>query len=175
MKGDGRASLRCFPVAVELAGQDFLIAARPAQDWVVKIADEDWLGIVPGMVTDYSIADLIDAGDITPNDLVVVARDAVSAASGMQWWEACRLAKAIVGQIDVVGALVMAGVDFSHRPIGAVLASAYRLLVENRDEKQRAQFDRELSAVPDAIKAQERYDPEAAGEQFERAFQMYGV
>jgi hypothetical protein len=172
---DGRAALRCCPVEVVLGGQTFRITARPTYRWILKIIDEDWLAIVPGMVGGEEIVDLIRVGNVGSPQLVESARDAVSVVCGMPWWAACRLAKAAASNIEIVGAMTLAGVDPEQVSIGAYLAAVYRLLVEQRDDKQRSAFDRELMAVPQGVQtAVDKYDPQAAGAQFERFAARYG-
>lgn len=176
MDGDGRAALACFPVDVMLAGQSFRIGARPARAWLLLIAEENWLAIVPAMIDGDEILDLIDVGRLDRAELVAAARDAVEAVSGMRWWSACRLAKALVGGIELVGAMVLAGVDPDRISIGGYLAAAYRILIEHRDDKQRSALDAELMAAPQLPPDEDsdQYDPETAGEQFERFFHRFG-
>jgi len=167
---DGLAALRCWPVEVELAGRSYRISGRPAIDWILKLAYENWLGIVPGMVEGDEIDDMIESGDISLRALVAAGRDATATATGMPWWAACRLVKATVSDVELVGALVLAGVDVERVSIGAYVAATYRLMMDGRDKKQRASLDADITKVPKGIRTEELYDSQKAGQQFERAF-----
>lgn len=171
MKGaDGQAALRCWPVDVEVVGRSYRIVGRPAIDWILKLIHEDWLGIVPGLVDGDEIDDLISDGMITTSDLIVAGRDATVAATGMPWWAACRIL-AIAGQsVELMGAMVIAGVDPERVSIGAYVAALYRVMVAERDQKQRASLDMDLLRVPPGVRTAELYDAKSAGMAFERAF-----
>lgn len=171
MKGvDGRAALRCWPVEIRLPGSRFRIGGRPAVDWLLKVADEDWLAIVPGMVDGDEIDSLIDEGKIDGRSLVSAGRNAAGVAAGMPWWSACRLVKAALGDVELAGALVIARVDPQLVSFGAYVAAVYRLMVFEQDKKRRASLDADLARVPKGISTEELYDPALAGSQFERAF-----
>lgn len=171
---DGRAALRCWPVVVEVGGQEFRIEARPAIDWILPIVDEDWLGIVPGMIMDDSLSDLLATGEILVSECVTAARDATATATGMQWWSAVRLVQTGVLAVDVSGALVLAGVDPVRVSIGAYVAAVYRVISAERDKKERANLDHEIERIPPGIPAQDLYDPEQAAASFEQMFSRQG-
>jgi hypothetical protein len=171
MKGsDGRAALRCWPIEVRLAGRSYRIPGRPAVDWIVKVADENWMAIVPGMIDGYEIDDLIDDGKVSHQVLISTGRDAVETATGMPWWSACRLVKATVHDVELIGALLLAGADVERISIGAYVAMTYRLMVADRSKKQRASLDADLGRVPRGVRTEELYDPQKASAQFEQAF-----
>lgn len=160
---------------VILAGQWFRIPGVPAIRWVLKIADNDWLGIVPGMVDgpdedDDDIDESIEYGWVTSQELVSAARDAVTTASGMPWWSAQRLVVLALEDVEMAGAMVLAGVRADRVSLGGFCAAVYRLLLENQDRKGRAELDGRLSAVPRGVEASDLYDPQRAAAQFEAAF-----
>lgn len=171
---DGRAALRCWPVMVEVGEQEFHIAARPAIDWILPIVGEDWLGIVPGLIVDDSLSDLLATGEILVSDCVVSARDAVAAATGMRWWSAVRLVQTGVMSVDVSGSLVLAGVDPCQVSIGAYVAAVYRVISADRDKKERTNLDHEIERIPPGIPFQDLYDPEQAAASFEQMFSRQG-
>jgi hypothetical protein len=171
---DGLSAIRCWPVEFQIGEDWFQIDARPAVDWLVPIVDQDWLGIVPGLVavdpSGNDIDDLVDTGVISTTDLINAARDAVATSSGMTWWSAFRLARIPIVDLDMSGALVIARVDPTTISLGAYLAAVYRILMTERDKGQRAKLDMELEKVPKGISAREVYDPRAAAAQFEQMF-----
>lgn len=169
-RSDGRAALRCWPVDVDVAGRSYRILGRPAIDWILKVADARWLAIVPGMVDGDEIDDRIDQGLIHPRALVAAGQSAVSTATGMQWWSACRIANAVVSDVELAGALVLAGVDAERVSIGGFVAAAYRLMMADRDKKQRASLDSEITRVPKGVRTDDLYDPNSAAAGFELAF-----
>lgn len=166
---NGRAALRCWPIQINLAGETFIIPGLPAIKWILKIADEDWLGIIPGLVQGDEIDDILE-NSVSRNIVVSAARDAVSIATGMPWWSACRLTKLAVEDVEFAGALIIAGIDTDHVSIGGFCAACYRLLVGEQDKKQRSKIDFDLGKIPPGITTGEVYDPVQAGNQFERMF-----
>jgi hypothetical protein len=171
MKGaDGRPALRCWPIEVELGGRVFVIRGRPAIDWVLKIADESWLDVVPGLVDGDEIDQMFDAGLLDSRTLVAASRDAVSTATGMPWWSACRLVKLAVSDVEMAGSLVLAGVDPERVSVGAYVAAVYRLVMTDQDKKHRASINADLARVPKGVQTSELYDPQVAGAAFERAY-----
>jgi hypothetical protein len=168
--GDGRAALCCWPVEVMLPGARFRIAARPAIDWILKVADEDWLAIVPGMVEGDEIDQLIDDKRVSPVALVAAGRDATTTAAGMPWWSACRLVGVTLGDVEMAGALTLAGVDPGRVSLGAYVMATYRILVVELDKKRRASLDADITRVPKGVATSELYDPQAAAASFERAY-----
>lgn len=171
MKGaDGRAVLRCWPVDVDVAGCVYRIEGRPAIDWVLKLVEERWLSIVPGMVVGDEIDDRISDGVITTPMLVAAGREVAELVTGMRWWAACRILNATVSNVELAGALVLAGVDPARVSIGAYVAATYRLMMMDRDDKQRASLDADIMRVPRGVPTGQVYDPRAAGDAFERMY-----
>lgn len=176
MKGNGIAALRVWPVTVDLGSTTHRIAPLPAIRWVVPIVDDDWLGIVPGMldVTDRGVDDALDVGAITYEDCVRAARDAVGVAAGMPWWSAVRLVRSVVESPDVTGELVLRGVDARVVSLGAFTQAAYRVLTRDVDKKQRARIDRDIEMVPPGLTLAERWDPEVEASGFEAMMRQRG-
>lgn len=175
----GLAALRCWPTRVNLVGQHYIIPAKPALDWLIPIVDQDWLGIIPGMLDDSAedFEDLLDDGVITITDCVNAARDAIGSASGMPWWSAYKLATAITGNSEIAAELVLRGVDPCKVSIGAILQASYRILVFDTDKKRRNKIDSELKrppseASPDGAK---RYDPNVASDLFDQMARSRGM
>lgn len=177
MKSNGLAAMRCWPVNVELGGEVYTIPAQPAIVWLVPMVDQDWLGIVPGLlrVDGDEVDEQLSNATITVSDCELAAKDAISAATGMTWWAAVRLALAVAETPEVVGELVLHQVDASVVSVGALLQAVYRMMVRDADKKQRTKIDHDLMSVPPGISAIHRYDPEVAGELFEQMARSRGL
>jgi hypothetical protein len=68
-------------------------------------------------------------------------------AGGRKWWEVGRLLSTSASP-EVLGRLVLAGVDPWNRSVGEWCAATYALCVKGRDEKGRLKFDFSLSIPP---------------------------
>ena len=176
MEFDGLAAVRCWPVDVTIAGRQHRILARPAADWIVAILADTWSQIVPGLVDvdDDAITDRILAGDITPHDQVVAARDAIAVAAGVPWWVAIRLVNVAAAQASVIGEVTLRGVDAQSVSFAAWCAAVYQAVTRNADEKERDRFDRDLRELPEGVPAEELYDEDAAADRFEAFFATRG-
>ena len=169
MKGNGVAALRVWPVVVDLGGVTYRIAPLPAIRWIVPLVDDDWFAIVPGMLdpTDRCVDDALDAGEITYEDCIRAARNAVDAVAGIPWWSAIRLVRSVLDAPDVIGELVLRGVDAQTVSLGAFVQAAYRVFTRDADKRQRAKIDRDLESVPTGLTVADRWDPEAEASGFE--------
>lgn len=176
MEGNGIATMRLWPVTIELGGGTHRIPAAPAIRWVLLIVDDRWFGIVPGMLddTDTSIDDGLDDGRITHNDCLAAARDAVAAASGLKWWSAVRLVMAAVGSPEIMGELLLRGVDPERVSLGAFVQAIYRIFVRDADKKQRAKIDSDLTRVPEGLSIAERSSLSSGASGFEQMMQQRG-
>lgn len=169
VKGNGVAALRMWPVTVDLGGVTYRIAPHPAIRWVIPIVDDDWFAIVPGMVDsmDWTIDDSIDDGKITYEDCVRAARDAVGAAAGVPWWSAVRLIQSVMSAPDVIGELMICGIDAQTVSLGAFVQSVYRLFTRDTDKKQRTKIDQLIDELPTGLTLADRWDPDAEASGFE--------
>lgn len=176
MKGNGIAALRAWPITVDLGGATYRIAPLPAIRWVVLIVDDDWLGIVPGMIdaADLNLDDALDAGTISHEECVRAARDAVGVAAGMPWWSAVRLIRSALEAPDVTGELLMHGIDAQAMSLGAFVQAIYRVFTRDADKKQRAKIDRDVEAVPPEVTLADRWDPGAEAAGFEAMLRQRG-
>lgn len=135
------ASLRQWAVEVVLDGESFVIPPRPAVDWMQAILCNSIVDMLPD-----EAADLID-NMIEENRADViddVFNDAVEAASGREWYVAARLVWLMT--YDQLRGEVMTAVDVNTAPFGAVLDTAYAVMVRWMDEKKRTEFDAKLNA-----------------------------
>jgi hypothetical protein len=176
MKGNGIAALRMWPITVDLGGVNYRIAPFPAIRWIIPIVDDDWFAIVPGMLdpTDRGVDDALDDGTITHDDCVRAARDAVGVAAGVPWWSAVRLVRSVVEAPDVMGELLMHGIDAQMVSLGAFVQAAYRIFTRDADKKQRAKIDRDIETVPPELTLEERWEPEAEASGFEAMMRQRG-
>lgn len=157
---DPLAALRCWPIHVELAGEEYTIPAVPARAWFLSILGGEPLPIVPGMLDPDDaerLSDRIVDGEVSLRELTLASRDALELASGWRWWEADRLIRSAGAQWKVVGGeLALAGVDLDAQPLGAVLNTLYVLAARSLNEQQRQQLDFQISAPPPELEEEER-------------------
>jgi hypothetical protein len=166
---DALPSLRCWAVEVYIGGVTYRIPPLPAADWLIAIS-ASFTRVVPGML-EGDIEDLLDRvsyGDVPYVEIRDASRDAIAQITGMKWWSAARLVHYLGSHWSTVGgALLSRGVDMSTHPIGAVLTSTYRILLENcKDEQERRKLDFELERPPAGIPISQMYDPVKATASF---------
>jgi len=176
VKGNGIAALRVWPVTVDLGGVIYRISPYPAIRWIIPIVDDDWFTIVPGMLdpTDHGVDDALDDGKITHEDCVRAARDAVGVASGVQWWSAVRLVQSVVSAPNIMGELLICGIDAQTMSLGAFVQSAYRVFTRDADKKHVAKFDQEIETAPPELTLADRWEPEAESSGFEAMVRQRG-
>lgn len=176
MQMNGLAALRCWPVKVELGEGTYTIPPQPALSWLLPIIDQDWVGIVPGMLdaADSDVDEMLDERLVSIEDCVGAARDAVTTATGVPWWVATRLALAIVETPEIAAELLLHHVDVETVSIGGLVQTVYRLLVREADKKQRSKIDSQLQ-VPPVEAGPKRYDPEVAADLFEQMARSRGL
>lgn len=150
---DPEATLRCWPVAVDVGGDTYRIPALPASAWLVAVHGT-WTGIVPGMLEDADdLDDAIADGHVPHAECVRAARAAVEAAAGTRWWTASRLAHTAG---DTVGAeLLLRGVDADRVSFAAWLLAAYRVATRHAKDVDIAQLDAQLDAPPEGLRPEE--------------------
>lgn len=169
MKVNGLAALGVWPVTVEIGQGTYRIPGTPAIGWIVPILGEDWLAIVPGMVDDESdlLSDALLDGDVSAEDCVNAARDAISAASGMAWWAAMRLVLSATQYPDISGELVARRIDAREVSLGAYTCATYWILARScqGSKKYLAELNSRIEAPPPGVTLEQRWDPgaEAAG------------
>lgn len=173
MESDGIAALRCWPVRVSVGGADLLIPALPAIEWIVPIADQEILDIVPGLVEGDSVDEMLADGSVSIEDCVDAARDAIAVAGGMPWWVVVRLVLSATGSADLSGELVLSGVDAGRVSLGGFVQAVYRLLVRDADQKQRQKVDGQLKRPPAGVSGG-GYDPQVAGDLFDQMVRARG-
>lgn len=175
MEIDGIATLRCWPIDVEIVGRRHRIPPLPAVTWIEAITGA-WSDVVPGLVdaADVEFTDRIARGEITISEMTTAAKDAVAAAAGIPWWAAVRLVGAGLGQTSTAGELALGAVDATTVSLAAWCSAVYQALTRNADEKQQAKLDRQILETPEGVTLEERYDEEAAADAFEAMFAARG-
>lgn len=164
----GLAALAVWPVQVRVGALRVTIPPTPAHRWIAAIVAGDALGIVPGMVAGSGpLLDAIAAGDATAGQCRDAARHAIDAASGFRWWTAGRLVHLSVGAPWIAGELVLAGVDAQRVPLGAWCVAVWRLAVRDRDKKDLARIEWELTKPPQDVAVGDLYDERRAASAFD--------
>lgn len=166
-------SLKPWPVTAWWNGQGFDIPALPAVDWITAVFDEgraDWLGVFPGLCGDSvreEVEQLILRGNLDDfDDLVSVARDALAAAAGRDWWVATALIGSVNGAWNVIGGeYVIRGVDAGTLSLSAWLDASLHLMLRAMDPKDHAMFLSQLELPPVEVR-DEMPEPEIAADAF---------
>lgn len=162
MEFDADATLRCWKVDVDVAGQTYTIPALPALDWLIA-ARGSWSEIVPGMVGDDAddLREAIVDGAVSSAECVAAARSALEVAAGTRWWTAQKLARALPG--SWVGAeLTMQGVDLAAIPFAAYLAAAWRVATRHAQEVDVARLEAEFTSPPQGLAPTEWFGDDSA-------------
>lgn len=175
MKADGIAALSIWPVTVVVAGQPYTIPPTPAHRWMIALSRGSWLDIFPGFLDDpdSTVDDLLIDGEISADDCVKAAKDALGAATGMPWWSASKLINSTISNPAIIGALILSGIRFDQLGIGAVAHAAYRVFAKGADNKQLVRLDREIQEPPRNMSIAERAETRGSG--FEQMMAQRGA
>lgn len=154
---EAAASLKVWPVTITVAGQEWRIPPTPATGWLLTLIDGGWLDIVPGMLDPDSrtaITDQLIDGQLSYQELVATAQDAVTAAAGRPWWTAATLVVAASRHWPAIGAqLLTTGVDLDHISLSAACDVIYHVCTRRMKKEERSRFDRKLLTPPAAARA----------------------
>jgi hypothetical protein len=151
-------SIVAAPVTVTVQGAAYVIEPHPASAWITAIVADPVTGVVPKMLRAADRLALIErmlTGDISDVDLIAARNEALSAATGRDWWVAVRL----IGAMDsasgeLYGRMLLAGIR-ADLPIAAWCSAAYALIMDGRDEKGRTQVIFDLINPPAGVSPQE--------------------
>lgn len=136
------------PLSITVAGARFQVPYRPAALWVDAIENPRALASRLAEPEDReALADLLIDVRSAREDLKRESFRILGEATGRAWWEAGRLLNTSV-QPEVLGRLVLSGVDAWTRSVGEWCAAVYALCVKGQDEKGRVRFDFTLSVPP---------------------------
>jgi len=125
-----------------------MVPFRPAAVWAAGLERIDRLAA--HLADDVGRDAIVDLVMDCPQGVDDVRRESLrilTEAAGRPWWEAGRLLSTSVAP-DVLGRLVLAGVDPWQRSVGEWCAATYALCVKGQDEKGRLRFDFSLSVPP---------------------------
>lgn len=136
------------PLTVTVAGTSVRIPHRPAGLWIQHL---DRLNTLAALLADPEDRDRL-AGALMQAPAAVAELRAESlrilaAATGRKWYTAGRLL-ATSTDPEILGRLVLAGVDPWARSVGEWTAATYALLAKGQDEKGRMKLDFSLALPP---------------------------
>jgi len=155
------------PFTVTVAGRAFRVSYRPASEWLIELNDaplEVLAYRILGEDSDFLLR--VADGDVTHEQ----ARDAgpviLAEASGYdRWWQAYNLIRASA-QDDVLGRMLLKGVDPARVTLGQWCTALYALAVTGAKESDKAKFDFQLDIPPAGYDPgdawDDGYDPMAA-------------
>lgn len=142
------ALLSRHPVAVTIGGEQLFLPFRPAADWV---AGMDRLTFLVAHLADPEMRDRIAQLRISHarvrDDLKDESLRILEEQGGRKWWEVGRLLATSVST-EVLGHLVLSGVDPQQRSVAEWCAAVYALCLKDADEKHRMRFEFTLSLPP---------------------------
>lgn len=144
------APLSRKPLTITVAGTDVLIPYRAAALWVEAQSEMHRLPLAASLADEEGrevITDLLITHPRAEGDLKRESLRILGDAAGRKWWEAGRLLSTSVSA-EVLGRLVLSGVDPWTRSLGEWCAATYALCVKGQDEKGRLRFDFSLSVPP---------------------------
>jgi len=171
---DPLASLRPVAVIVPIGGRDFTLAAKPAQDWLeVLLDDEPKLHhVIPGWCEpgcEQWIYRSLLLRTFSVKEWGEAVVQAIGVASGRSWWQALNLINGMKDPSNwhqIFGHLTLRGLDVQRVSLGAWLDATYALCVEGMDPDEKIKFNLALDTPPVGANPEDVIDP---AEQ-ERAF-----
>lgn len=143
-----RAPLSRAPVRARVGGYEFWIPYRPAARWSDEAFPLD--SMVARMADQESRDALVDVLMTQPGaaaEMAAESRRVLLLVSGWRWWEAQKLIRTAIGS-EVLGRLVLAGVDPWQRTLGEWCAATYALCAKGADARERLKLDFSLSIPP---------------------------
>lgn len=136
------------PLTVTVAGTRFEIPYRPAAVWAAHLSR---LYVLAGRMADPEererMADLLIEYPQAVDELKRESLRILAKEGGRPWWEVARLINTSTDP-EILGRMVLAGVDSWNRSVGEWCSAAYALCVKGQDEKGRLRFDFSLSIPP---------------------------
>lgn len=136
------------PLTATVAGTRIPLPYRPAAVWslgvghistlISELAEPEMRDVLADLVMDRPSA----VADIRTESLRLLAQ-----VTGRKWWEGARLL-ATAAAPQVLGRLVLAGVDPWARTVGEWTAATYALCTKGADEKALVKFEFTLALPP---------------------------
>src|SRR5688500_5163531 len=156
------------PVTLTVAGVKVTVPFAPAAVWLDALQDpaRAVLHLADKSSKErlmWALLDVPGAEEAIRSQSYELIRRATGRAT---WWESTRLANTAASP-EVLGRLVLAGVDPHTRSIGEWCAAMYTVATQNADETQLIKFDMTLAFPPPGYEDEwddgEDYDAMAAG------------
>lgn len=139
------------PYLVEVAGGFYTVEVHPLTTWVAAQTEPLPLLAVLSMpeARELNARTYDRDDDIDVPDLEQGWHDALTAATGMDWWVAERLLAALIGDFaELAGRLHLKGVDALSSPLDVSLHALLAMAVEGASEKERRKFLGDLYKPP---------------------------
>jgi hypothetical protein len=157
---DPVASLRSWPVDVELSGITIQIPALSAADWlaVLMASPLDLEAVFPGLAPGALevVDDLLYSEKLTVLELQETVLDIITTASGRPWWITMRLISSAMTNWGLLGSdLALAGIDADKLSLGAWLDALFILIVRATPEDQLTMFFSKLEFPPPGYEPEE--------------------
>lgn len=149
--------IRPTQVTVHCLGMDLVLQAQTAADWIgaVGVDVDDLTGIIPGLVADVDVPDLVSvfcANTDGRRRVMNAARTALGRASGRDWWWSLNLTRECLHSWTFVnGILLRQNVDSGKLSYPDWLDAAYMLMWERCDSEGQTKLDTVLQKVPAGV------------------------
>lgn len=156
------------PVTVNVAGAEVTIPYAPAAAWIEALERPEYLAFT--LADEPSRERLLEVLLDVPGAEEALKRQShalIQRATGWpRWWEGVRLANT-AASADVLGHLVLAGVDPHARTIGEWCSAMYTVATRDADETGRIRVEMQLAFPPSGYEDQwddgEDFDQMVAG------------
>lgn len=135
-------------VRVRVGGRDFHLPYRPAAEWMSAARRSS--GLVSQLARPEDRDVMIELVMDVPGaveDLHREGRRILTEATGRKWYQTEKLINTSVNP-EVLGRLLLAGLDPWQRSIGEWCAAVYALAVKGLDDKKRTRLDFSLALPP---------------------------
>ena len=143
-------SLKSWPTVVTIKGQEFVVPAMMAAEWLVLLMKEslDPVDIFIELLPEHESV-LFD-GSITLEELYDLVLDLISLVSGRQWWVAMRLISVARESWDILGArMTMRHIDPTQLSLSAWLDAFLMVTLAEMDPKEVTMFTMRLELAPE--------------------------
>lgn len=142
------AAFRRGPFTVEADGLTYTFPALSAAEWLDTLAYTSWPAAVLHRVPDAQYEAFLAIPDLDKSHLLRMAHAVLEGAGGRPWWQVERVAHAVLGAPNLLGGVLLRGVDPERMTLAAFVSAVWVLLTQSGDDMQRAQMEMELTAPP---------------------------
>lgn len=163
-------SLKPWPVVMDLAGQELVIPAMCAADWLQILMDPELQpdDIMPGLLNDSDnsfVEDLLHSGALSWEESQLLALEIVGQVAGRPWWVALRLIGTMRASWDALGGDMVMKADASRLTLSGWLDAAFLLIVRAIEDSKRTMWLMKLE-MPPAGHESEAKEPEMSTDAF---------